>query len=495
MKRLSVVLIVALVAGLLGGCRFAIVESDAIQVMGLAALAEDEGEALFDLQEEGDAAPVEVEATPAPEESSGLIGLHSRDEEGESGVRKLQEALIRLGYLKVEADGAFGSRTLKALKHFQSDNGLEQTGVLDAATQAALFPEPEVTTAPGDLRYSVGSSGEGVRKLREKLRQYGFSTREALEEFDEMTADEVMAFQTYAVERYGTEFDDPIDPALMLVESSLVESGGPEQTALAALPEATPEPAPLETALPEMPALAPVATLRPHHAMDGMVSENLYAYLLSERFPVYRSTVQRGDEGIEVQRVQSRLSTLDYYYEEVTGAFDEATVEALRLFQESNRLQATGIADAETQTLLFSKHPVAPEKVDQPFYIKVSLVEQRVYVYRWVDGDYSRLIKTMVCSTGFGNSTPKGIFVSPGRRDARWHYFAEFNCWAQYAFIIKGSILFHSVIFSGRSEATLRRSTLYNLGRKASHGCVRLKVEDAKWIYDHCGAGQVIEIY
>ena len=101
----------------------------------------------------------------------------------------------------------------------------------------------------------------------------------------------------------------------------------------------------------------------------------------------------------------------------------------------------------------------------------------------------------MICSTGYGNTTPKGVFVSPGHRDARWHYFAEFNCWAQYAFIIKGSILFHSVIYSGRDESTLRTSTLHNLGHKASHGCVRLMVEDAKWIYEHCGEGQVIEIY
>ena len=42
MKRLSVLLIAALLAAGLGGCRFAVVEGDAIRVFGGSALAEDE---------------------------------------------------------------------------------------------------------------------------------------------------------------------------------------------------------------------------------------------------------------------------------------------------------------------------------------------------------------------------------------------------------------------------------------------------------------------
>ena len=36
---------------------------------------------------------------------------------------------------------------------------------------------------------------------------------------------------------------------------------------------------------------------------------------------------------------------------------------------------------------------------------------------------------------------------------------------------------------------------VYKLGSKASHGCVRLSVEDAKWIYNHCPAGTTITVY
>lgn len=508
MKHLSVLLIIVLVAGLISGCRYAIIEEDSILVSGWAALAEGEGATLFEIDDIDDdfyenAPPADFTpeptrtprptrepkptATPDPDATPQPIGLHSRDEEGENAVRKLQQRLEELGYLDTEPDGNFGSRTLKALKRYQKDNGLEQTGVLDEATDALLFPQPAVTTAPEDVLYAEGASGSAIRLVQKRLRQYGFYTRNLSGVYDEYTADQVQAFQEYAVEYYGTEYDDPV---VLLEEPALLLSD------IEAVPEAEePVVTTADSAIPEMPALAPEATLRPHHALDGVVTENLYDYLEDDRFPTYRATVQRGDTGVEVERVQRRLTTLDFYYEDITGEYDDATNQAVMSFQNRNELQATGIADEETQRLLFSENAVEGERVEQPFYIKVSLDDQRVYVYRWSEGGYNQLIKTMICSSGFGNSTPKGVFVSPGQRDARWHYFAEFHCWAQYAFIIKGNILFHSVIYSRKDEASLRRSTLAKLGHKASHGCVRLKVEDAKWIYEHCGEGQVIEIY
>ncbi|MBR1559496.1 MAG: peptidoglycan-binding protein [Clostridia bacterium] len=521
MKYISTLLVIALIAGALGGCQFAIVEGESIKVSGLSAMAE--GYDLFGggepdisylddepldltprpsptIDEDGDLvmppAPTptpyknptpmptrmpkmtltpEPDPTPTPYAPT-PIGLHSRDDAGENKVRKLQQRLIDLGYLDAEADGIFGSQTLDALLRFQKDSGLEETGVLDDDTREALNPKPEVTTAPEDVLYARGALGHDIRVIHRRLRQYGFSARPESSQYDEDTAEEVMEFQSYAVMYYGTQFDDPADD-IEVVDMS-VETGNDDGAGI-----------------PFMPVLEPEATLRPYHALDGVVSENLYNYLADDRFPVYRETVQTGDEGIEVERVQRRLATLEYYYSDVTGVFETFTAEALKAFQHRGGLQETGIADAETQTLLYSTNAPAAEKVDQPYYIKVSLDEQRVYVYRYLDGHYTQLIKSMICSSGLGNSTPKGTFVSPGHRDSRWHYFVEFKCWAQYAFVITGNILFHSVIYSSNSESALRTSTLANLGHKASHGCVRLRVEDAKWIYEHCGEGQVIEVY
>lgn len=57
-------------------------------------------------------------------------------------VAILQDELISMGYMTLEEKasgaGVFGNKTEKALKSFQRDNELAETGVYDAATQAAI---------------------------------------------------------------------------------------------------------------------------------------------------------------------------------------------------------------------------------------------------------------------------------------------------------------------------------------------------------------------
>ena len=117
--------------------------------------------------------------------------------------------------------------------------------------------------------------------------------------------------------------------------------------------------------------------------------------------------------------------------------------------------------------------------------LEVSLERQVVEVYeRNVLGAYD-LVQTFTCSTGLHDTTPRGIFLD-GHPLNRWHFFKKFYCWAQYSFEIEGDILFHSVIYSSNNENSLRRGSLSALGNPASHGCVRLQVADAKWLFEHC---------
>ncbi len=57
------------------------------------------------------------------------------------GVKLIQDRLYELGYLSSAGDGAFGGKTEKAIKAFQSRAGLESTGVADIETQQALFAD------------------------------------------------------------------------------------------------------------------------------------------------------------------------------------------------------------------------------------------------------------------------------------------------------------------------------------------------------------------
>ena len=61
-------------------------------------------------------------------------------------VKRLQEALIEIGYLNGLADGKFSGSTEDALKQFQLDNKIVASGVADYNTQALLYGQPLVST-------------------------------------------------------------------------------------------------------------------------------------------------------------------------------------------------------------------------------------------------------------------------------------------------------------------------------------------------------------
>ena len=83
---------------------------------------------------------------------------------------------------------------------------------------------------------------------------------------------------------------------------------------------------------------------------------------------------------------------------------------------------------------------------------------------------------------------------SPSKR-ARWGYFPTWDSHAQYLTRIDSANAFHSVLYSAADESTLSVKSYNALGTPASHGCVRLYVSDAKWIYDNCSAGTIITVY
>ena len=101
-----------------------------------------------------------------------------------------------------------------------------------------------------------------------------------------------------------------------------------------------------------------------------------------------------------------------------------------------------------------------------------------------------------MCSTGLNDATPRGIYLD-GFPANIWHEFGQFsNTWARYSYEIEGNIMFHSVLFSEPDAGKMYVDTKQMLGQKASHGCIRLAVEDAKWIFENCKKGTlVIVIY
>lgn len=383
----------------------------------------------------GEATPITLEYLFDDARSTYLRDLSLGDEDGE--VRRAERRLYALGYLDADPDDQFDTYTQSVVKAFQAASGLTQTGVLDKLTSDALF-SGAAAVSERFVSHDIyeGDTGEAVRAVQDAMAQYGM-------------------LSAVSDGRYGLQ----LQQVLERFYNYLSENESPYAE---------------------------------HFAMYDGVSATAQDLLATEDFFYYKEDVKSGASEEEILRVQRRLHTLFYISKSIIdGDYGEKTEAAIRAFQENNRLPVTGVADEETQRALFGADAVGDWT---KYKLMVSIDDQRVYVYGLNSFGEYELDRTFICSTGLGNTTPHGIYINTEPLN-RWQYFQKYQCWAQYSFRITGNIWFHSVLYDAPDTSTLRYGSLYGLGSKASHGCVRLKVEDAKWIFENCDEGTVVVVY
>ncbi len=76
----------------------------------------------------------------------------------QSEIRQMQQALDQKGFKSGRADGKLGPETKNALKQFQSKQGLQQTGMPDDQTLAALGIGGQGTTGQAPSGQQNGAS-------------------------------------------------------------------------------------------------------------------------------------------------------------------------------------------------------------------------------------------------------------------------------------------------------------------------------------------------
>lgn len=396
--------------------------------------------------------------------------------QGDEGadVKELQTYLAKLGYYTGSISGSYGAATKAAVQAFQSDFELEPTGVADIETQAMLF-------ATNYRPVGFGASGEDVKRIQTRLTKLGYYTGKISGNYLAGTQDAVRLFQT----RMAVDVTGECDVgtlALLFSDSALSRSG----TTL--MPDAAATPAP---------EVGDNDILEVSDGDDGTVNTD-------EAVPFKKKLSYNNSSGPQVKLLQQRLKDLGYYEGNISGNFLGNTRNAVKAFQKQNALKADGVVGEETWNAIFNDPEVVypgdtpkptATPVPVPFHIVVDVTNQVVTVYgRDEAGEYTVVVRQMICSTGTRkNPSDVGDWVLSGRK-TKWCYFPKWGDYARYWTKINSSIAFHSVIYNSVDTMDLSVKSYKNLGNRASHGCVRLTVADAKWVYDNVPAGVVVTI-
>lgn len=215
--------------------------------------------------------------------------------------------------------------------------------------------------------------------------------------------------------------------------------------------------------------------------------------------------VQQGNKGDNVRRIQTRLSQLGFYEYGISGEFGSKTRASVRDFQRQNALSVDGVVGEVTWQALFFDQSVVdaaatprptPAPTPVPYRVGIDVTNQVTTVYGLDENDeYTQIVRRMICSTGtIKDPTNTGSYITNGKT-ARWSYFPKWGSHAQYWTRIDAYNAFHSVLYREPTVMTLATGSYTGLGKRASHGCIRLMVDDAKWIFDNIGKGTEIFVH
>lgn len=189
-------------------------------------------------------------------------------------------------------------QTLNAYQRMETEIKATATPTANNASMLAVTLDPNSTPAPTAVLLKIGTQGDAVKKLQQRLKDLAYYTGDVDGQYGQGTAQAVTLFQN----QHGIAGD----------------------------------------------GLAGEKTLELVYAADAET------YVPTPTPSVTPSAYAMGDYNDGVKELQRRLKELGYLTGNVDGDFGAGTKAAVALFQEQSGLEADGIAAQKTVSLLFS---------------------------------------------------------------------------------------------------------------------------------------------
>ena len=270
-----------------------------------------------------------------------------RGSKGEA-VKTLQKRLKTLGYYKTVVDGEYGSGTVTAVKAFQKQNGLTQTGTADATTLTKINSSSAIKAPTNDDEDDAdvevdgtlkkGSSGSAVKAVQRRLKELGYYTTTCDGDYGSKTVTAVKAFQ---------------------------KKNGLDQT-----------------------GECDAATLKKLNSDDAVNASGSTTITLKTN-----QTLQSGDSGAQVKALQLRLKELGYYTTTVDSDYGYRTASAVSAFQRANNLTVTGTANPTTLKKLVSSSAISKADADEKNESSKTYVTEKL---DWFNGGRAKLPKNAI---------------------------------------------------------------------------------------------------
>ncbi len=203
---------------------------------------------------------------------------------------------------------------------------------------------------------------------------------------------------------------------------------------------------------------------------DGLSERTLGAKVVARG-----RALRLGSVGPDVRGLRARLAQLRFYVPRPSATFGEELFDSVIAFQKAYGLSRAGAVDAATWRKLARAQPLTPRHRGPSPHIEVNKTRQILLVV-----ERGEVVRVLPTSTGATGNTPEG------RHQIRWKAPAT-TTW------LGSGILYRTLTFVGNSFAIHGWYSVPTY--PASHGCVRIPIWMADWLYNRSPVGETVYVY